>query len=235
MWEYFDSPSPSYVAGFFRSYHQDSLKCRAVSNNDIDDRIKAVAHKLLQKEEELKFITAPGRIPPRAAVVAAMRKEIAALRKELAEPGSQEGLDLTPVVQSKKIESTVPPSVPPARGRRVKAASSARNALLMVEKKLQGQSHDIPLSDKAMQALEMIEQNMSTVSAASKNLNDVETLQVENAILRTKLEVILEKKRHLTQVCQALQKGYLSPQKNSKEEAHARIDTESEKTIVYTI
>lgn len=181
----------------------------------MDDRIKAVAHKLLQKEEELKFITAPGRIPPRAAVVAAMRKEISALRKELAEPGSQEGLDLTSVPRKVENPSPVPRNVQPARGRKVKTASSARNALLLVEKKLQGQSSNIPLSDKAMEALEMIEQNMSTVSAASKNLNELETLQVENAILRTKLEVVLEKKRHLTQLCQALQKGYIPEKKAS--------------------
>lgn len=210
------------------------------NNNDIDERMKAVAHKLLQKEEELKFITAPGRIPPRAAVVAAMRKEISALRSELANPGSQKGLDLTSSTQARKMEisSGVPPSVKPAPGRRVtKTGSTARNALLMVEKKLQDQSSagDIPLSDKAMHALEMIEQNMSTVSAASKNLNELETLQVENAILRTKLEVVLEKKRHLTQLCQAVQRGYIEPMESKPAEVRLRAEVPTDKkTVVYS-
>ncbi len=221
----------TYIAGISRHCRQETFKCHAISD---DERIKIVAHKLLQKEEELKFITAPGRIPPRAAVVAAMRKEISALRKELAEPGSQEGLDLTTsMLPSRKVEASpvVPPSVAQtaaAGGRKVKTASSARNALLMVEKKLKGESSDIPLSDKAMHALEMIEQDLSSVSAASKNLNELETLQVENAILRTKLEVVLEKKRHLTQLCHALQKGYIP-------EAKSPVDAPSAKTVVYTV
>lgn len=203
------------------------MKCFAISSDEIDERSRAVAHKLLQKEEELKFITAPGRIPPRAAVVAAMRKEIAALRMELAHPGNHTNMDLTSPAP-RRVESNPAPvvqsKVNPMTGRRKKTPSSARNALLMVEKKLQGESSsaDIPLSHKAMHALEMIERNMSTVSAVSKDLNELETLQVENAILRTKLEIILEKKRRLTQLCQALRKGYLSSEvKRSVETSRA--------------
>ncbi|KAL4527235.1 hypothetical protein Ndes2437A_g02409 [Nannochloris sp. 'desiccata'] len=42
-----------------------------------------VATLLVQKEEELRQLTAPGKLPPRASVVAAYRKEIADLRAQL--------------------------------------------------------------------------------------------------------------------------------------------------------
>ena len=215
-------------------FQKTHLTCQASEENQsrLDDNVKAVAHRLLQKEEELKFITAPGRIPPRAAVVAALRKEIAALRLELAEPGSQ-GLDLSSLIIATPPS---PASAAPAKtstalaGKKLKGTSGARNALLMVEQKLADQSASsagIPISEKVKEALDMIEQNMSTVGDASKNLNEFESLQVENAVLRTRLEVVLEKKRHLEKLHQALLKGHINPTNMSQKESR-------KKEIVYS-
>ena len=185
----------------------------------IDDRQAAVAQKLLHLEGALSFITQPGRIPPRAAVVAGIRKEISALRSELANPGSVANLDLTVPAHA----APSPPASPPAPGavpvapsagskaatRQPKKASGARNALLAIEKKLGSQANTAPLSEKAKSALEAIEGNMSSVMDAAKNLTEFETLQVENALLRTQLEVVMERKRHLSQLTLALRRGLI--------------------------
>jgi hypothetical protein len=164
-----------------------------------------------------------------------LRKEIASLRLELAEPGSQ-GLDLSSIVMMATPTPPPAPSVAPIKpspaqaGKKLKGASGARNALLMVEQKLADQnasSAGMPISEKVKEALDMIEQNMSTVGDASKNLNEFETLQVENAVLRTRLEVVLEKKRHLEKLHQALVKGHMNPTNVSKKESQ-------KKEIVYS-
>mmetsp|Transcript_4214 Transcript_4214/g.8447 ORF Transcript_4214/g.8447 Transcript_4214/m.8447 type:complete len:278 (+) Transcript_4214:67-900(+) len=196
------------------------VQCRAESNstadNGIDERVKAVAHKLLQKEEELKFITSPGRIPPKASVVAALRNDIAALRNQLSDPSSNY-LPRTVTSPAKTVETKKKKSQAlKTSGRKVQAPSSARKALLMVEEKLSAttrgasSAQSAPVSDKVKQALEMIEHNMSSMTDASKNLNEFETLQVENAVLRTKLEITLEKKRRLEQLHQAYQMGHFA-------------------------
>ena len=204
-----------------RSYriHTRRVPTRAT----IDDRQAAVAQKLLHLEGELSFITQPGRIPPRAAVVAGIRKEISALRSELANPGSVTDLDLTVPAHIAASRPASPPSPAPVavaaapsagskaatRPSKKKKASGARNALLAIEKKLGSQANAAPLSEKAKSALEAIEANMSSVADAAKNLTEFEALQVENALLRTQLEVVMERKRHLSQLTLALRRGLI--------------------------
>ena len=227
----------------------------------MDDKQALVAQKLLALEGELSFITQPGRIPPRAAVVAGLRKEISTLRSELANPGSVENIDLTmpkslanfKAPAAPKAMATPPPVVPSvgskAAMREMKSASGARNALLAIEKKLGSQANAAPLSEKAKTALEMIEGNMSSVKDASKNLTEFETLQVENALLRTRLEVVMERKRHLSQLTLALRRGLVGEGvggtgkgKGEAEKAHAAGETVEKKTaekktadeVVYT-
>lgn len=186
----------------------------------IDDRQAAVAQKLLHLEGELSFITQPGRLPPRAAVVAGIRKEISVLRGELANPGSVADLDLTVPANAATMP---PPASPPAptpvaaapsagskaASRPSKKASGARSALLAIERKLGSQANAAPLSEKAKNALEAIEGNLSSVKDAAKNLTEFEALQVENALLRTRLEVVMERKRHLSQLTLALRRGLI--------------------------
>lgn len=211
------------------------VQCHAGSNSKaysgIDERVRAVAHKLLQKEEELKFITAPGRIPPKASVIAALRNDISALRKQLSDPSSSAHLlypEAARAVESDATEKKTKAKKVVATnqalktsGRKVQAPSSARRALLMVEEKLSAATRGassgekVPVSEKVKQALEMIEHNMSSMTEASKNLNEFETLQVENAMLRTKLEITLEKKRRLEKLHQAYQMGHIAPQTRS--------------------
>ena len=65
-----------------------------------------VATLLVQKEEELKQLTAPGQMPPRAAIVAGMRKEIASLRAQLK---SAVAANLPPMLAA---DLPIPPSFP---------------------------------------------------------------------------------------------------------------------------
>lgn len=219
----------SFASTVSRSHISPSVHLRSRRTNarivstraTIDDREAAVAQKLLHLEGELSFITQPGRIPPRAAVVAGIRKEISALRSELSNPGSVNGLDLTvparaarPPATSLSAQPPVAVPVAPSAGSKAatsqaKKASGARNALLAIEKKLGTQANSAPLSEKAKNALEAIEGSMSSVMDASKNLTELETLQVENALLRTQLEVVMERKRHLSQLTMALRRGLI--------------------------
>lgn len=227
------------------------VQCHAESNSTaesgIDERVKAVAHKLLQKEEELKFITSPGRIPPKASVVAALRNDIAALRNQLSDPSSSHLLRTvaTPAktVETKKKKKS---QALKTSGRRVQAPSSARKALLMVEEKLSAATRGAssaeraPVSDKVKQALEMIEHSMSSMTDASKNLNEFETLQVENAVLRTKLEITLEKKRRLEQLHQAYRMGHIAKkhqdtiEMNTSKGSKERVETK-DLNVVYSL
>ena len=219
------------------------LRTRGISTRaTIDDRQAAVAQKLLHLEGELAFITQPGRIPPRAAVVAGIRKEISALRSELANPGTMKDLDLTLPANTRTTSTNstasgpsptrpvAPVTEPPApivqsagskaASNNVKKASGARNALLEVEKKLGRRANAAPLSEKAKIALDAIEGNMSTMLDASRNLNEFESLQVENALLRTRLEVVMERKRHLSQLrLAAVRGGLLDTEKDDTRKA----------------
>ena len=205
---------------------------------NMDGRQAQVAQKLLSLEGELAFITQPGRIPPRAAVVAGLRKEISALRSELTSPGSVPNLDLTmPKAPTPQATTPTPPasaSVPSAgskaAGREVKNASGARNALLAIEKKLGSQAEAIPLSEKAKAALAMVEGNVSSMREASKNLTEFESLQVENALLRTQLEVVMERKRHLSALTLALKRGLVG---NAKKTEASGESTKKKKDVVY--
>jgi len=191
---------------------------RGAGESETDSRTKAVAKTLLQKEEELKFITAPGRLPPRASVVGSLRKEIAQLRLELADPEKYKfsaPLVSAPSAQNSHVNLTStgdkrkkasPLQAKSSIGSGAKKASSAKAALLMVEKQLSlgDEKPMVPprqVSDKVRDALLMVEKNMTIGEASLKNsLTDLETLQVENALLRTRLEVTLEKKRHVMQL-----------------------------------
>ena len=209
----------------------------------MDGRQAQVAQKLLSLEGELAFITQPGRIPPRAAVVAGLRKEISALRSELTSPGSVPNLDLTtpqaPTPQATKpttpasVSASVPSAGSKAAGREVKNASGARNALLAIEKKLGSQADATPLSEKAKAALAMVEGNVSSMREASKNLTEFESLQVENALLRTQLEVVMERKRHLSALTLALKRGLVG---NAKKTEASRESTKKKKEeVVYVV
>ena len=212
---------------------------------NMDGRQAQVAQKLLSLEGELAFITQPGRIPPRAAVVAGLRKEISALRSELTSPGSVPSLDLTmpqaPTPQattpttpaSASVSASVPSAGSKAAGREVKNASGARNALLAIEKKLGSQADATPLSEKAKAALAMVEGNVSSMREASKNLTEFESLQVENALLRTQLEVVMERKRHLSALTLALKRGLVG---NAKKTEASRESTKKKKEeVVYVV
>jgi len=212
---------------------------------NMDGRQAQVAQKLLSLEGELAFITQPGRIPPRAAVVAGLRKEISALRSELTSPGSVPNLDLTmpqaPTLQattpttpaSASVSASVPSAGSKAAGREVKNASGARNALLAIEKKLGSQADATPLSEKAKAALAMVEGNVSSMREASKNLTEFESLQVENALLRTQLEVVMERKRHLSALTLALKRGLVG---NAKKTEASRESTKKKKEeVVYVV
>jgi hypothetical protein len=212
---------------------------------NMDGRQAQVAQKLLSLEGELAFITQPGRIPPRAAVVAGLRKEISALRSELTSPGSVPNLDFTmpqaPTPQattpttpaSASVSASVPSAGSKAAGREVKNASGARNALLAIEKKLGSQADATPLSEKAKAALAMVEGNVSSMREASKNLTEFESLQVENALLRTQLEVVMERKRHLSALTLALKRGLVG---NAKKTEASRESTKKKKEeVVYVV
>lgn len=215
---------------------------------NMDGRQAQVAQKLLSLEGELAFITQPGRIPPRAAVVAGLRKEISALRSELTSPGSVPSLDLTmpkaPTPQattpttpttpaSASVSASVPSAGSKAAGREVKNASGARNALLAIEKKLGSQADATPLSEKAKAALAMVEGKVSSMREASKNLTEFESLQVENALLRTQLEVVMERKRHLSALTLALKRGLVG---NAKKTEASRESTKKKKEeVVYVV
>lgn len=201
-----------------RKCDQFRVPSGGVGESETDSRTKAVAKTLLQKEEELKFITAPGRLPPRASVVGSLRKEIAQLRLELADPENYKFS--APLVSSPA--RLQPSGIEPASkateqkasrqlsiksiGSSSKKGSSAKAALLMVEKQLSlgDEKPMVPprqVSDKVRDALVMVEKNMTIGEASVKNsLTDLETLQVENAVLRTRLEVTLEKKRQVMQL-----------------------------------
>jgi hypothetical protein len=199
-----------------RKFDQLRVRSGGVGESETDSRTKAVAKTLLQKEEELKFITAPGRLPPRASVVGSLRKEIAQLRLELADPenykfsaplvsspASAQPSRVEPASTEKKASRTLSKS---SIGSSSKKGSSAKAALLMVEKQLSlgDEKPMVPprqVSDKVRDALVMVEKNMTIGEASVKNsLTDLETLQVENAVLRTRLEVTLERKRQVMQL-----------------------------------
>ena len=176
-----------------------------------------VALKLLQKEEELKFITSPGRLPPKASVVAALRKDIEVLRLQLA---GSEGIDINLNLESAPVQEQAldQPVISPTADRwkkpdasssimkQARKASGARQALLLVEKQLSINDKtgvSVPaqsISNKVRKALKMVEANMPIQDASIENkLSEYETLQVENAVLRTKLEIVLQKRRKLEQ------------------------------------
>lgn len=201
-----------------RRFDKIRVYSRGAGESETDSRTKAVAKTLLQKEEELKFITAPGRLPPRASVVGSLRKEIAQLRLELADPENYKfSASLVSAPASAQYSHVEPLSTAAERktsstraksgiGSSAKKASGAKAALLMVERQLSlGDEKPIvpprQVSDKVRDALVMVEKNMTIGEASVKNrLTDLETLQVENALLRTRLEVVLEKKRHVLQL-----------------------------------
>lgn len=201
----------------------------------------AVAKTLLQKEEELKFITSPGRLPPKASVIASLRKEIASLRNQLTNPDEQNtaATENTVVGQSRLTKqlvgrntkpkaSTAPPkAASESTMRSMRKGSGARNALLLVEQQMSlgstgGTGNEsatsLSVSDKVKHALQMVERNISISEASKRNsLNEYETLQVENAILRTELENILEEKRRLEHLHATAVKAKLMPRRPKKE------------------
>lgn len=131
------------------------------------------------------------------------------------------------------MSASVPSAGSKAAGREVKNASGARNALLAIEKKLGSQADATPLSEKAKAALAMVEGNVSSMREASKNLTEFESLQVENALLRTQLEVVMERKRHLSALTLALKRGLVG---NAKKTEASRESTKKKKEeVVYVV
>lgn len=156
-----------------------------------------VASLIVQKEEELAQILqpAPGKLPPKAAVVSSLRKEIAALRSQL----------------KNRVAATLPPAladdIPPVlktptesfptaakMGTSLGISSSARSALMLVEQQLSvsGRSNNNtnPVTT-GQSALKAIEQQLSTGASSIRNRGGqqtkLEVLQFENAQLRARL------------------------------------------------
>lgn len=182
----------------------------------------AIASLLVQKEEELRAITAPGRLAPKAAVVAAIRKDIAALREQLK---SSVTAKLPPTLASDLLPQTKPTPKPaptvssPAMSTSpAPRASGARGALLLVEQQLSvgspsapGSNGTVSAAQRVRSALQAVEQNLSMGAlAAMGDLAEYEALQQENAVLQSQLEALVAYKRQLLELKRRVNSGSLA-------------------------
>jgi len=187
---------------------------------------RVVASLLLQKEEELKAITAPGSLAPKAAVVAALRREIATLREQIK---SSVKAQLPPNLATDLPTPSVPSAASSATYKKGKhtlgtsrpapMASGARGALLLVEHQLSVSSSaaggvgSVP-QPRGITAMQAIEQNMAlgSLSAIVGDANaELLALQQENAVLQAQLEVLVGQRRHLQMLKQRLDTIGTSP------------------------
>ena len=185
----------------------------ASSSSSEDESRRLVASLIVQKEQELVGILepAPGRLPPKAAVVASLRKEIAELRAQLQNevaarlpPALASDLPVKPtkyqirtVDSSTQNKSRMGASKPPP--------SSARGALLMVEQQLsvsQSSNRKTRITS-GVSALQAVEQNLSSKSSFLGSSTDdfqaeLEVLQMENSQLKARLDALETAIYHLT-------------------------------------
>lgn len=194
-----------------------------------------VATLLVQKEEELKQMIAPGQLAPRAAVIAAKRKEIAALRAQLK---STVAANLPPTLASDlPIPSSTPvapPTPSPAMASAAFAAASTsapvlgkpatsrpptglggRDALLLVEHQLSvasgsGSADEDILIARGRNALHAVEQSLSlglNRAAAVDEMAEFEALQQEHMLLKARLEALQERQRQLEIIKKRVESG----------------------------
>ena len=165
-----------------------------------------VATILVQKEEELRRMIAPGQLAPRAAVIADKRKEIAALRAQLKSavaanlpPSLASDLPIpqTPAASTSATTGAIPsqamasagtvPSLASGRGKtpggtRSSNGLAAREALLLVEQQLSVASssssdEEDRVGDRARSALYAVEQSLSFGVTRAAEMDELAELE----------------------------------------------------------
>ena len=175
---------------------------------------RTVATLVVAKEEELRSLLSPGKLAPKAAVVAALRSEIAALRAQLR---SAVAADLPPLAPAQPGSRAM--SAAPVGGA---AMSSARGALLLVEQQMavsgsgsggggvDGVDGAAGSKDRVRNALRMLERRLSmgaSLGGAGDDLAELEALQQENVMLQARLDALQAEERQLLWVRQRRASG----------------------------
>jgi hypothetical protein len=170
-----------------------------------------VATLVVAKEEELRSLLSPGKLAPKAAVVAALRSKIAALRAQLR---SAVAADLPPLAPAQPGSRAM--SAAPVGG---VAMSSARGALLLVEQQMAvsgsgsgggGVDGAAGSKDRVRDALRMLERRLSmgaSLGGAGDDLAELEALQQENVMLQARLDALQAEERQLLWVRQRRASG----------------------------
>jgi hypothetical protein len=204
-----------------------SLRVQASAADGAGVPSHLVANLLVQKEEELKQMIAPGRLAPRAAVIAGLRKEIAALRGQLK---SAVAANLPPTLAADLPAPPAPEPTIPSSATTISYASAsmsvtrttiksstdrrgrttgtaAREALLLIEQQLSVASGgDVTISGSDMlaargrSALQAVEQSLSmgvASAAVNEEMAQLEALLQENALLKARFEALTERQRQL--------------------------------------
>lgn len=189
-----------------------------------DNNQHLLAQLIVQKEELLKRSILPGKLPPKATVVASLRKEIAELRQQLRESmernvptksasilknmdtnksKNENGTSMALVNKSKLNNRALPSTT-------TDLSTTAREALLLMER-----SETSSIDERQL---------MLVASSAAwpdgDQLAELESLTQENALLKSRLAALLEHQRKLKVLKERLkQGGNNSPEKNENEQS----------------
>lgn len=194
------------------------LKCSGVESfKNSENNQQLLAQLIVQKEEELKRSILPGKLPPKATVVASLRKEVAELRQQLRQA----------------MGSTVP-----ARTQSSNSSTQHRNTNIKANSKLKNMN--VPsagLSMTARETLLLMERSASGIDdrqmalmASSgawpegEQLAELEALTQENALLKSRLAALSEHQRKLNALKERLKGGSTkAPDVKEKEESTKKV------------
>jgi len=193
-----------------------------------DNNQHLLAQLIVQKEELLKRSILPGKLPPKATVVASLRKEIAELRQQL-----RESMERNVPAKSASILKNMDTNK--NKNENKNKNMDSRSMALVNKSKLNNRTlPSTDLSTTAREALLLMERSetssiderqlMLVASSAAwpdgDQLAELESLTQENALLKSRLAALLEHQRKLKVLKERLKEGgNNSAEKNENEQS----------------